>query len=151
MFQNKSNGPVLDTKVTGPGIELAEANAPSVIGKDLTIVGNAFSDGHIQISGDFQGDVQCAQLKIGERARITGNCVADEIVVSGHVKGTLRGRRVTLEAKSRIEGDIYHRSLSIEEGAVFAGRSHQTSLNGEMPVRGTAKLVELAAAKPAIA
>ena len=28
MFQNKGNGLVLDTKVTGPGIELAEANAP---------------------------------------------------------------------------------------------------------------------------
>jgi cytoskeletal protein CcmA (bactofilin family) len=151
MFQSKGNGPVLDMKVTGPGIELAEANAPSVIGKDLTIVGNAFSDGHIQISGDFQGDVQCAHLKIGERARITGNCVADEIVVSGHVKGTLRARRVTLEAKSRIEGDIYHRSLSIEEGAVFAGRSHQTGMTGEVTAKGAAKPVDLAAPKPAAA
>jgi cytoskeletal protein CcmA (bactofilin family) len=150
MFQSK-NGPVLDTKVTGPGIELAEANAPSVIGKDLTIVGNAYSDGHIQISGDFQGDIQCAHLMIGERARITGNCVADEIVVSGQVKGTLRGCRVTLEAKSRIEGDIYHRSLSIEEGAVFAGRSHQTGMVGEMPVKGTAKPSDLAAPKFAAA
>lgn len=149
MFQNKGNGPVLDTKVTGPGIELAEANGPSVIGKDLTIVGNAFSDGHIQISGDFQGDIQCAHLRIGERARITGNCVADEIVVSGHVKGTLRGRRITLEAKSRIDGDIFHRSLSIEEGAVFAGRSQQTTTSGEMPVKGTAKPAELSLPKSA--
>ena len=148
MFQNKSSGPVLDTRVSGPGIELAEANTPSLIGKDLTIVGNAFSDGHIQISGDFQGDIQCAHLRIGERARVTGNCVADEIVVSGHVKGTLRGRRITLEAKSRIDGDIYHRSLSIEEGAVFAGRSQQTS-SGEMPVKGAAKPSELSLPKTA--
>lgn len=148
MFQSRNGNPALDTRMTGPGIELAEANSPSLIGKDLTIVGNAFSEGHIQISGEFQGDIQCAFLQIGERARITGNCVADEIVVSGQVKGTLRGRRVTLESKSRIEGDIYHRSLSIDEGAVFAGRSHQTALTGELPVKGTAKPAELAAAKP---
>lgn len=149
MFQSRTNGPTLDTRASGSSIELAETNSPSLIGKDLTIVGNAFSEGHIQISGDFQGDIQCAYLQIGERARITGNCVADEIVVSGHVKGTLRGRRVTLESKSRIEGDIYHRSLSIDEGAVFAGRSQQTSATGEMPVKGTAKPAELSAPKSA--
>lgn len=151
MFQSRTNNPALDARMPGGGIELAEASQPSLIGKDLTIVGNAFSEGHIQISGEFQGDIQCAYLQIGERARITGNCVADEIVVSGQVKGTLRGRRITLEAKSRIEGDIYHRSLSIEEGAVFAGRSHQTALTGELPVKGAAKPAELAAPKPAAA
>jgi cytoskeletal protein CcmA (bactofilin family) len=151
MFQSRTNNPALDTRMPGGGIELAEASTPSLIGKDLTIVGNAFSEGHIQISGEFQGDIQCTHLQIGERARITGNCVADEIVVSGQVKGTLRGRRITLESKSRIEGDIYHRSLSIEEGAVFAGRSHQTASTGELPVKGAAKPAELAPPKPAAA
>ncbi len=100
--------------------------AKSVIGKDLTIVGNAFLGGEIHINGDFQGDVQCAFLIVGQRAKITGSLVADEIIVGGQVEGTIKGRHVTLQSKSRIDGDIYHELLTIEQGAVFAGVSHQT-------------------------
>ena len=118
MFQSKP-------ETSMPVIEFNEKTAPSVIGKDLTIVGNAYSAGQVHVSGDFQGDIQCASVVVGEMAVVTGNLEADEIVVSGKVTGTLRGKRVKLQAYSRIEGDIYHESLAIEEGAVFAGKSYQ--------------------------
>ncbi|MEL7544201.1 MAG: polymer-forming cytoskeletal protein [Pseudomonadota bacterium] len=127
MFQSKSEMPV---------IEFNEKSAPSVIGKDLTIVGNAYSAGQVHVSGVFQGDIQCASVIVGEMATVTGNLEADEIVVSGNVTGTLKGKRVKLQAYSRIEGDIYHESLAIEEGAVFAGKSYQdekaTGLNPKL-------------------
>jgi len=129
MFQSKPDMPV---------IEFNEKSAPSVIGKDLTIVGNAYSAGQVHVSGHFQGDIQCASVVVGEMAVVTGNLEADEIVISGKVTGTLRGKRVKLQAYSRIEGDIYHESLAIEEGAVFAGKSFQDepkSLTGNIAAR----------------
>lgn len=131
MFQSKPDMPV---------IEFNEKSAPSVIGKDLTIVGNAYSAGQIHVSGDFQGDIQCASVIVGEMATVTGNLEADEIVISGKVVGTLRGKRVKLQAYSRIDGDIYHESLAIEEGAVFAGQSYMDE---------TAATASLGAPKPA--
>ncbi|MEL6290154.1 MAG: polymer-forming cytoskeletal protein, partial [Pseudomonadota bacterium] len=55
-----------------PVIEFNEKSAPSVIGKDLTIVGNAYSAGQVHVSGDFKGDIQCASVIVGEMATVNG-------------------------------------------------------------------------------
>ena len=110
-----------------PGIaRTSDLGAPSVIGPDLTIMGNLMSKGEVQIDGEVQGDLHCAQVIVGERARITGGIVADDIVVRGHVMGSIRGSRVTLQASSHVEGDIYHQSLAIEQGAFFEGKSRRS-------------------------
>ena len=134
MFTSKPEGAGMMKPETSK-IQVGDSLARSVIGKDLTIVGNAFSRGEIHVNGDFQGDIQCASLIVGERAKIVGSLVADEIVVGGHVDGTIKGRHVTLQSNSRIEGDIYHESLAIEQGALFAGRSHQTESQKAEPVK----------------
>jgi cytoskeletal protein CcmA (bactofilin family) len=36
-------------------------------------------------------------------------------------------RRVMLQTTSQVEGDIYHQSLSIEQGAMFEGKSRRTN------------------------
>ncbi len=62
---------------------------------------------------------------VGERARITGGIIAEEVVVRGHVMGSIRGKRVILQASSHVEGDVYHQSLAIEQGAFFEGKSRR--------------------------
>lgn len=100
--------------------------APSVIGADLSITGNLESKGEVQIDGDLQGDVTAARIVIGERARITGSLVAEEIVIRGSVQGSIRGNSVTFQATSHVEGDVYHKSLAIEQGAFFEGKSRRS-------------------------
>ena len=94
----------------------AASGTPSVIGPDLLITGNLHSKGEIQIEGEVQGDVDAAHIVIGERAKITGGLLAEDVVVRGHVMGSVRGTRVSLQASSRVEGDIFHKSLAIEQG-----------------------------------
>jgi cytoskeletal protein CcmA (bactofilin family) len=123
---------------------------PSTIGPDLTIMGNLVSDGEVIIDGQVQGDINCGHLTVGEQAVITGGIIAKEVVVRGRVMGSIRGNSVNLQTKSHVEGDIYHQSLSIEQGALFEGRSRRsddpmgantakdtapgTPLNGGMPL-----------------
>jgi cytoskeletal protein CcmA (bactofilin family) len=102
-----------------------EKSTPSVIGSDLTIMGNMISKGEIQVDGEVQGDINCLQLVVGEKAKITGGVVAEDVVVRGHVLGSIRGMRVTLQTSSHVEGDIYHQSLAIEQGAYFEGKSRR--------------------------
>lgn len=99
---------------------------PSIIGPDLTIHGNLSSKGQVQIDGDVEGDIHGTHIIVGERARITGGILADEVVVRGHVMGSIRGRRVMLQAQSHVEGDIYHQALAIEQGAFFEGKSRRS-------------------------
>lgn len=99
----------------------------SMIGPDLTITGNLISKGEVQVDGVVEGDIHGSHVVIGESATIHGGIVADEVVVRGHVVGTVRSKRVMLQSTSQVEGDIYHQSLSIEQGALFEGKSRRTT------------------------
>lgn len=99
---------------------------PSIIGEDLVITGNVVSKGEIQVDGTIKGDVQCGSLLLGDKSEVAGSVVAEDIVVRGKVLGSVRGLRVTLQAQSHVEGDIYHQSLAIEQGAYFEGKSRRS-------------------------
>ncbi len=101
--------------------------AASVIGPDLTINGNLISKGEVQVDGIVEGDIHGSHVIIGETATISGGIVADEVVIRGHVVGSVRSKRVMLQATSQVEGDIFHQSLSIEQGAMFEGKSRRTT------------------------
>jgi cytoskeletal protein CcmA (bactofilin family) len=102
------------------------AGVVSVIGPDLAITGNLETTGAVRIEGDVQGDIYAGRIVIGERARVIGDLLADEIVIGGAVQGSIRGNNVTFQAASHIEGEVYHRKLAIEQGAYFEGKSRRS-------------------------
>ena len=101
---------------------------PSIFAGDISITGNIQSAGEIQIDGKVEGDIKCTSLIIGENADVSGGVVAEDVVVRGKVNGSIRGVRVTLEATSEVEGDVYHKTLAIEQGAYFEGKSDRKSV-----------------------
>lgn len=119
-----------------PGAKPGDRVAPSIIGEDLGITGNVISKGEVQVDGQIQGDVHCASLIVGEKAEITGGIVAEDVVVRGRVMGSVRGVRVTMQASSHVEGDVFHKALAIEQGAFFEGKSRRA----EDPIATAPKL-----------
>ena len=99
---------------------------PSIIGEGLTIIGNVTSKGEIQVDGEIKGDIHCGSLLLGDKSQVMGSVIAEDVVVRGHVTGSIRGLRVTLQAQSHVEGDIFHQSLAIEQGAYFEGKSRRS-------------------------
>ena len=120
------NIPAAGARPAVPAPRGGERSAPSVIGPDLTVTGNLVSKGEVQVDGEIQGDINATYIVVGERARITGGIIAEEVVVRGHVMGSIRGKRVMLQASSHVEGDVYHQSLAIEQGAFFEGKSRRS-------------------------
>jgi cytoskeletal protein CcmA (bactofilin family) len=57
---------------------------------------------------------------------VTGNVTAEDVVVRGHLVGSIRGLRITLQAQCHVEGDIFAQSLALEQGAHFDGRSRRS-------------------------
>lgn len=97
----------------------------SVIGTDLTIIGEKItiiSQNRLQIDGDVRGDVNGKQVIIGEDGSVIGTVSAEAIEVRGGVRGAIRAQAVTLQPTAVVEGDIFHTTLSIAEGAQFDGR-----------------------------
>jgi cytoskeletal protein CcmA (bactofilin family) len=114
----------------------------STIGEDLQITGNVSSKGEIHLDGEVKGDVSCVALVLGESGKLEGNVIADDVVIRGRLVGSIRALRVTLQAMSHVEGDVYHQSIALEQGAFFEGRSCRSDdpmhLGGAAHVNGAA-------------
>ena len=102
--------------------EAANRSVPSIISNNLNVVGNLKTEGEIQVDGVVEGDVTGRALVIGERARVHGEIVADDVVIRGNTEGRIRARRVQLTKTAKVIGDILHESLSIEAGAYVEGQ-----------------------------
>jgi cytoskeletal protein CcmA (bactofilin family) len=93
----------------------------SNISKNLHIIGTVFSSGKISFNGSIKGTLETKSLYVGENGFIDGKVEADEAVILGRIKGTLKGNKVRLASSSRIEGDTYHQVIAIEDGAIYEG------------------------------
>ena len=111
------------SKSPGPS---ASKMVPSIIGEDLTIRGNVTSKGEVQLDGEIEGEIRCGSLLLGDKGQVMGGVAAEDVVVRGHIVGSIRGLRITLQAQSHVEGDIFAQSLAIEQGAYFEGKSRRS-------------------------
>jgi len=102
-----------------------KAGTVSCIGTGMSIVGNIECNGPAQVFGRVEGELRASDLLIGEGAQVDGSVIAQEVTVCGSVKGTIRAVRVKLQGGGAVEGDIFHRSLSIDENSLFEGASRR--------------------------
>ena len=124
----------------------------TVIAEGLKIVGSVTAEGVVEVDGQVEGEVHCTSLIVSRDAQIAGTITADQIVVDGRVEGPIKGGDVVLKSQARVAGDIHHRSLTVEKGALFDGRSVQTQTpegqfapsTGEKQARDTDSTAEAA-------
>lgn len=127
----KAAGP----KSAAPQRVEADAGERSVIGNDLTILGQGLKiigRGVLQIDGNLSSDVQAMEVIVGRKGKVTGMVAGQQVSIEGQVTGSICARSVTLQASSNVEGDVHHLSLSVEQGAMFEGRSRRASSEGDL-------------------
>src|SRR5215831_10828325 len=102
----------------------ASPETTSSISSGLSIVGKIVGQGKLAIFGHVEGEVHASTIQIGDGAQVEGDIVAEELTIGGRVK---------LNSTAVVEGDIYHRSLAIEENAQFEGMSRRQENAIETP------------------
>jgi cytoskeletal protein CcmA (bactofilin family) len=100
---------------------------PSIISSDVEITGQINNAGTIQLEGCINGEVNVQSLTIGSDGRVEGDINAQEVIVKGTVKGTIKAKKVVLEQSATVVGDIFHDTISIQEGASIQGSMTQTT------------------------
>jgi cytoskeletal protein CcmA (bactofilin family) len=116
-------------------ISAPSSGEKSVIGNDLKIIGQGLkiiSRGILQVDGEIEGDVQAAEVIVGELGKVTGMVAGQQVVVRGKVFGVVCGKTVALQASSQVDGDIHHMSFAIEQGAHFEGRSRRAGSEADL-------------------
>jgi cytoskeletal protein CcmA (bactofilin family) len=120
-----------------------------VLSSDVEIKGSVKFTNDLVIDGKIEGNISSeGNLTIGENARIKAEISTATIIVYGKVHGNLTAtERVELKASAEVVGDIKAKTLSIEAGAIFVGKSTVGT-----PAQGTVQAAPAAsssAAKPA--
>ena len=101
--------------------EPVSADQVSTISRGMTMAGKIVGGGTVHVLGQVEGELRALTVLIAEGARVEGDVVAEELIIGGMVKGTIHANRVKLNSTAVVEGDIFHRSLSLEENARFEG------------------------------
>jgi cytoskeletal protein CcmA (bactofilin family) len=106
--------------------ELPKTNGEdTVVGENVKVTGKLHTSGNIQINGEVKGEVSSeGTVVIGKTATISGPITASDVKIEGTVKGNITAsNEVALESNAKVFGDIQTKTLSINAGAVFVGKS----------------------------
>lgn len=111
----------------------------SLIADGSVITGNIqFSEG-LRVDGEVSGNIRASDdepsiLVISETASVTGQVVADHIIINGKVKGPVHARlMLELQPKASIEGDVEYSALEMHQGALIAGQLRPLVAGEEKP------------------
>ena len=94
-----------------------------VVDRDVRIWGTLSSVKPVHVMGLVDGGILAPEVLVFEQAMVTGDIIATTVTVSGQVLGNIFADQLILQAASNVEGEIYHKSLEVCEGAHFEGKS----------------------------
>jgi len=129
----------------------------NVLSSDVEIKGTVKFTNDLVVDGRIEGEIHSeGNLTVGENARLKAEIKTGTVVVYGKVHGNIiASDRVELKATAEVVGDIKAKTLSIEPGAIFVGKSNvgtpSTPAAAAKPAaaQGTPAPAPAAAAKPA--
>jgi cytoskeletal protein CcmA (bactofilin family) len=101
------------------------ASTRNVLSTDVEIKGIVKFSNDLVVDGKIDGEIHSdGSLTVGENARIKAEIKTATVVVYGKVHGNLTASdRVELKSSAEVIGDIKAKTLSIEAGAIFIGKS----------------------------
>jgi cytoskeletal protein CcmA (bactofilin family) len=106
-------------------VRTSPAATRNVLSTDVEIKGTVRFSNDLVVDGKIEGEIHSdGNLTVGENARIKAEVKTATIVVYGKVHGNLTATdRVDLKSSAEVVGDIKAKTLSIEAGAIFVGKS----------------------------
>lgn len=101
------------------------AASRNVLSSDVEIKGTVKFTNDLVVDGRIEGEITSdGSLTVGENARLRAEIKTGTVIVYGKVHGNITAtERVELKASAEVVGDVKAKTLSIEAGAIFVGRS----------------------------
>jgi cytoskeletal protein CcmA (bactofilin family) len=113
--------------------ERSDAEINTIIGRGCVFEGTFMVQGSLRVDGKLKGALEASgSLIIGKDGEIDGEVRARDVIVGGKMKSKiLASGKVTLEAKSVMQGELCTSRLVIDEGAIFEGKCSMSG-NGKV-------------------
>jgi cytoskeletal protein CcmA (bactofilin family) len=117
-----------------------QARIDTLIGKASRVHGDLEFTGGLHLDGSIAGNVRAdssegSSLSISETGSIEGNVEADNVMLSGAVRGDIVAReRVVLGATAKVQGNVYYGVIEMTLGAQIMGKLTRISERAGEPV-----------------
>jgi cytoskeletal protein CcmA (bactofilin family) len=117
--------PSYGSQQAAPAQSRPAASIRNVLSTDVEIKGVVKFTNDLVVDGKIEGEIHSdGSLTVGENARIKAEIKTATIIVYGKVHGNLTATdRIELKSSAEVVGDIKAKTLSIEAGAIFVGKS----------------------------
>ena len=103
------------------GSESEDSSSPSLLGKEIKVIGEITSKGALRLDGVLEGEIKASKLVIEKSAKVVGSVTSEDLVIRGRIIGPVFGKKVRFGSSARVEGDTFHETIAIEDGAYYEG------------------------------
>ena len=103
------------------GSEFEGSSSPSLLGKEIKVIGKITSKGALRLDGVLEGEIKASKLVIEKSAKVVGSVTSEDLVIKGRIIGPVFGKKVRFGSSARVEGDTFHETIAIEDGAYYEG------------------------------
>ncbi len=97
------------------------SSSPSLLGREIKVIGKISSEGALQLDGVLEGEITASKLVIEKSAKVVGSVTSEDLVIKGRIIGPVFGKKVRFGSSARVEGDTFHETIAIEDGAYYEG------------------------------
>lgn len=99
----------------------------SLIGADVTIIGDIGAEGSVEITGTVEGKIAARGVTVGAGGRVTGAVSAETVDIRGQMDGKISCVTLVLRSAADVRADANYQNLTIESGAQIEGRFTRTT------------------------
>ena len=115
------------------GSEFEGSSSPSLLGKEIKVIGKITSKGALRLDGVLEGEIKASKLVIEKSAKVVGSVTSEDLVIKGRIIGPVFGKKVRFGSSARVEGDTFHETIAIEDGAYYEGSIRRYSSDPDTP------------------
>ena len=94
-----------------------DGQRPARIPHGVKVEGVVVAGRPLLIAGQPKGEYHSEHFVVGRQGAIEGSVRATELAIYGNVTGTINTGRLLIEDGARVEGEVFQRTLSIDQHA----------------------------------
>ena len=106
-------------------IEKDRGTIPSIISEGSEFKGNIKTSGEIQIDGVLNGNVRAKQVVVGITGNVHGNITANFLRICGKIEGEIRAETLEIVSSASVKGNVYKKTISMEAGSKIIGNINE--------------------------
>ena len=106
-------------------IEKERGTIPSIISEGSEFKGNIKTSGEIQIDGVLNGNVRAKQVVVGINGNVRGNVTANFLRICGKIEGEIRAETLEIVSSASVKGNVYKKTISMEAGSKIIGNINE--------------------------